>query len=97
MIVVRDIFRLKFGKAREFKAAMAEGRKFLQPALGQDMRVLADLVADSYTFVLESTHESLSAWEASMASATNDEWRAWYQTVIPLVEEGRREIFTIVE
>jgi hypothetical protein len=26
----------------------------------------------------------------------NDEWHKWYQKLVPLVESGRREIFTIV-
>jgi hypothetical protein len=27
----------------------------------------------------------------------NDEWRAWYQKFLPLVDSGYREILTIVD
>ncbi len=96
MIVVRDIFQLKFGKAREFKAAMANGT-YLFDAAGISYRLLADLVGDSYTFVLETTAANLAEWESNMGDTMNEEWRRWYQTVTPLCESGRREIFTVVE
>jgi len=97
MIVVRDVFRLKFGKARDFKAAMVEGKKLMDPAMGGTMRLLSDVVGDSYTFVMESTFESLTDYETKLSGAMNDEWRSWYQTVIPMIDSGKREIFSIVE
>lgn len=96
MIVVRDIFQLKFGKARDFRTVMENG-KHLFDAAGINYRLLADLVGDSYTFVLETTASNLAEWESNMRDSMTDEWRRWYQTVTPLCESGKREIFTVVE
>jgi len=98
MIVVRDVFRLKFGKARDVKALMQESKKFMSPEELKNSRMLFDLVGHAYTMVWEMTHESLAAYEKSMNNAVNaDEWREWYQKFVPLMEESYREIFTIVE
>lgn len=97
MIVVRDIFKVKFGKAAEFKAAMLAGRKFFEQSGMKDIRMMSDVVAEFYTFVLESSFESLTAMEAAFAGGMADkEWREWYHnTVCPLCESGRREIFSV--
>jgi len=97
MIVVRDIFQIKFGKAAEFKAAMLEGKKFFDAAGMKDVRMMSDVVANFYTFVLESSFDSLTAMEAAFATGmSNSEWRNWYHnTVCPLCESGRREIFSV--
>ncbi|MBI2794257.1 MAG: hypothetical protein HYX66_06370 [Ignavibacteria bacterium] len=99
MILVRDIFHLKYGMARPFKEAMAEGKKMMEAAAGMsEMRVLADLVGDAYTFVMESTYDNLTAYETAMSNISDPKWGEWYhKTLVPLIESGRREIFTIVE
>jgi len=96
MILVRDIFRLKFGKAREVKALMEESKKLMGAEELKNSRLLFDLVGPSYTMVLEFTYANLAAFEESMSkSMGQDEWRAWYQKFIPLIESSHREIFTI--
>ena len=99
MILVRDVFQLKFGKAREAVAVAKEGLAVSKRA-GMDapMRLLTDLVGPYYTLVLETTFPSLADYEQPLRDAlAKDEWKAWYQKLVPLVESGRREIFTIVE
>ena len=97
MIVVRDIFQLHFGKAKEAIGLIREGTA-LQRRTGQDSwRVLTDVVGDYYTLVLESTHESLNAYEQSMSEMSDPEWQAWYARFTPLVRQGRREILRVVE
>lgn len=100
MILVRDVFQLKFGMAREAVAAFKEGAEIRRRAGGappSSERVLTDLVGQYYTMVLETTWESLSAWDASMKATMGDEgWRPWYQKMLPLTESGHREIYTIV-
>lgn len=98
MIVVRDIFRVKFGQAREALALWKEGlalnRRFGYEA--KNTRILTDLVGDYYTLVFESTFESLAHWEKAGKSVTaSAEWRSWYGKIIAATESGRREIFTI--
>jgi len=63
-----------------------------------DMRLLADLVGDAYTFVLEGKFDSLTDYEAKMSAINDPKWGEHYHTkIVPLIESGRREIFTVVE
>ena len=98
MIVVRDEFQLRFGKAREMKALLIEGRELIvrfQPT--RQMRALADLTGPAYRVVLETTYESLAEYEQSISSTLGaEEWQAWYTRVVPLVESSNREILTII-
>ena len=99
MIVVRNVFRLKFGKAREAVAAMKEGVA-LQKRLGVDVtqRLLTDLTGPFYTLVLEMTLPSLSVLESTQSKVMGDkEFHATYEKFVPLVESGHREIFHVVE
>ena len=98
MIVVRDVFRLKFGKAREAVALWQEGLDFVRRSDAvRDARVLTDLVGDYYTLVLETTFDGLSDFDRSLREELgNEEWRAWYQRFAPLAESGYREMFTVV-
>ena len=99
MIVIRNVFRLKFGKAREAVALMREGVA-IQKRAGANFstRVLTDLTGPFYTVVLEVSVPSLSAFEAEAPRFMADkDFQANYQKLVPLVESGYREIFTIVE
>jgi hypothetical protein len=101
MIVVRNVFRLKFGKAREAVVLMKQGVAIQKRALtGVDFstRVLTDVTGPYYTLVLELTMPNLAALETSTPRLFGDkDWQANYQQMVPLVESGHREIFTIVE
>ena len=98
MILVRNVFRLKFGKAQEAVALWKEGTAFLKKAGVGSMRVSTDLVAPFYTLVLETTHNSLADFENFHKShAGNPDWKKWYEKWVLLVESGHREIFTIIE
>jgi hypothetical protein len=99
MIVIRNVFRLKFGKAREGVALVKElvaihkrgGASF-------STRILTDLTGPFYTLVLELTLPNLSAFETEMPQRMGDkDFQATYQKLVPLVESGERQIFTVVE
>src|SRR5262245_14109668 len=99
MIVIRNVFRLKFGKAREamplFKESLA-----IQKRVGSSFpaRLLTDLTGPFYTVVLEITAPSIAAFESEAPRLMGDkEWQAIYQKTTPLIESGYREIFTLVE
>ena len=99
MIVVRNVFQLKFGKAREALAVMKEGVA-IQKRLAAEgsARLLTDVTGRHYTLVLEMTLPNLAAFEAMVPRVFGDkEFQANYQKMVPLVESGHREIFTIVE
>lgn len=98
MIVVRDVFRLRFGKAREAVALWQEGIEFLRRAEDvRDARLLTDLAGPYYTLVLETAFDSMSAFDRALHAELGDPaWREWYQRFVPLAESGYREMFTVV-
>ena len=98
MILVRDIFRLKFGQAKEATAFWKQAAELLRQAGASKVRLLTDLAGPAYyTIVFESEHASLSAWEGMHTDAKlNAAFREVYQKIIPLTEGGRREILTVV-
>ncbi len=100
MILVRDVFRMKFGKARDVVALWKEGLEVNKKAgySKKTSRLLTDLVGPYYTLVLETVFESLEEFERMGRSVSKSpEWREWYARVSPLLEGGYREIFNIVE
>ena len=99
MIVVRNVFQLKFGKSKEAVALLKEGIA-IQKRAGVEMnqRLMTDLVGTFYTLVLELTTPNMGTLEANMPKVMGDkDWQANYQKFSALVESGYREIFTIVE
>ena len=100
MIVVRDVFRLKFGQSKDAVAHWKEAATALRESGygAVNVRLLTDLVgAPYYTVVLESTFNSVTDWEkAHLATRDNAAWKAIYAKIIPLTEQGRREMFSVV-
>ncbi len=97
MILVREVFQLKFGKAKEAKALWKEGAAIVEKA-GYAVRALTDLTGPFYTFVVEISFESLADFEKGAQDTLGaEEWGKWYQKFSPLLASGRREVFTIVE
>ena len=97
MIVARDVFQLKFGAAREAVALWQEGVDFLRRSEAlRDARVLTDLTGDYYTLVLETSYDSLPAYDGALRETMADpSWKEWYARFSPLVDHGRRELFTV--
>lgn len=68
MIVIRNVFRLKFGKAREAVALMKEARaieKRVMSGVEYSSRVLTDVTGPFYTLVLELTLANLATFESN--------------------------------
>ena len=98
MIVVRDIFQLKFGKASEAAEVWREGRRFAERSGGGPIRLLSDVVGPYYTLILERTYDSLADFEQASQELRSDEaWKSWYGRFLPLLEGGHREIFKVLE
>ncbi len=99
MILVRNVFKVRFGKAKEAVAAWKELRE-LAIRLGfqaKSSRILTDLVGDFYTVVFENEFASLADFEsAAAAMMTKPEWSAAYGKIVALTDSGYREIFNIV-
>jgi hypothetical protein len=98
MILVRDIFQVKFGKMKDAKDVWKEMLKVMPGQPGSRPRLLTDLTGQYYTLVLENTFKDLSDYEAfSRQEMSAAGVGALYQKFVPLVDSGRREIFTILE
>lgn len=93
MYIIRDVFYLQFGRYKEAKALLDEaGRKGLLPD-AQSARVLTDFTGDAYRLIFEEGHESLAAYEQSLAeSMKKAAWKKWYEQFKPLVLRSEREI-----
>lgn len=98
MVVTRNVFHLKFGKAKEAIAALKDGIDAQRRAgVEGSQRLMTDVSGRFYTVVLEVTAASVGDMEALSAKAMAlKEWQAAYQKFIPLVESGYRETFTLV-
>ena len=98
MIVVRNIFRLDFGKSREAVAVWKEGLALArQSGMARKARLLTDFVGPFYTLILEIEFESLSDWEDhSKTLMGKPEWQSWYPKAAALAHDGYREIYNIV-
>jgi hypothetical protein len=101
MILVRDIFQVKFGKSKEATNIWKQGLAIIakKPFGRQNARLLSDLVGGPYyTLIMESTFDSLAQWEAAgPALRAEPEWKAWYPQVLTVMDSGRREILSVVE
>ena len=101
MVVIRNVFRLKFGKAREAVPLFKEGMAIQKRIASREefsVRLLTDVTGPFYTVVLEIVVPSLTAFEAEAPRLMGDKaWQENYQKTVALVESGYREIFTIVE
>lgn len=99
MIVIRNVFQLKFGKAKEAVSLLREGVAVQKRAgVTFPQRILTDVTGPFYTVVLELSAPNLSTYEAEAPRVMGDkDFQAIYQKLVPLVESGRREIFTVVE
>ncbi|KAA0252207.1 MAG: hypothetical protein EDX89_19580 [Acidobacteria bacterium] len=99
MIVVRNVFRLRIGAAREAQELWKKEGHALFTRLGYGpYRAFVDVTGPFYTFVLEGAYPSLSKLEEAMESSmATPEWKGWYARFSPLIESGYREILREVE
>jgi len=99
MILVRDVFQIKYGRMKEAKSLWKEMMSGPQQDPQRPKpRLLTDLTGQYYTMVVESIFNDLADYESSMRQMMSASRRdAAYEKFIPLVDSGRREIFTIVE
>ena len=98
MIVVRDMFQLHFGKAKDALEHLKKGRAILAKHNYPASRVLSDLSGTYYTITMESEFDSLAAFETAQTNTLQtQEWRSWYESFIPFVHTGKREICRLIE
>jgi hypothetical protein len=98
MIVVRNVFQLKFGTAKEAKALIKEGVEIVKKVGVNNNRACLDVTGPFYTLAFENTFENLGAFEDAQAKLRKDAaWQKWYASFSELLESGHREIYTVVD
>jgi hypothetical protein len=96
MILVRNVFQLKWGKADEALALMGQFRATSESQGMKGLRLLTDLGGPMFTLVQEMEVESLNEWEQSRgAMFANPEWQAIFARLSELIESGRTEFYNI--
>jgi len=98
MIIVRHVFRLKFGKAKE---GIAIWKDILQAAKksnlnSPDMRLLSDLSGEAYTLIVELHIKSFLDMNPSQVIwATTPAFQELYEKFKPLCESASKEYYRI--
>lgn len=101
MIVVRNVFQLKFGKAKEAVALLKEGLAIQQRVLADvdfSTRLLTDVTGRNYSLVLELSLPDLATYEANVPRVFADpDWQGTYSKLTALVDSAHRDVFRVVE
>jgi quinol monooxygenase YgiN len=97
MVVIRNVFRCKPGKAKALVTKFKETIAGVQhEGLMKNARVMTDVAAGFWTVVLETEAESLEAWENEFRKMGEDpRSRKGMEGYMELVEGGHREIFRL--
>jgi hypothetical protein len=96
MIIVRGVYQAKYGKGDELVQLFKEGND-LFPGMNNS-RIMTDLSGQFFTVVTEAEYTSFSEWEADAQKIFSDNrFAAWFERMVPLVDGGRREFYTLVE
>lgn len=100
MIVVLNVYRLKFEKAEQALAIWREGLAVSGLASGDDVeiRLLTDSLGTYFTLMIEVTAESLGAYEKWTREVLGDhDYGAWYRKFLNLTVGQYREIYHVVD
>lgn len=98
MIIERNVFHLKFGKAKE---GIAIWKEILDAAKNSniktpEMRLLSDISGSSYTLVLEMHINGFNDINPKNAIwVTNEKFQELYQKFVPLCDSATREYLRI--
>ena len=94
MIVVRDVFKAKYGKGNELVALFKAAQESWAEEF--DQRVLTDASGPFFTVVTEREVESFAEWEQSMETIfSHPGFGEWFVQMELLIESGSREFYRI--
>ena len=97
MILVRNLFRVKFGQAKPAVAAFQEVRAIMRQSGLKSSRLLTDLVGASCALVHEIEFESLTAFEQEMKKITSSsEWRSTLSDLCRIANQGPEKYSTLL-
>ena len=92
MLVVRNVFRAKYGMGDALVEHFVGAQEML--AGPQNVRVLTDASGPFFTVVVEGSYESFVEYERNAVFA-RPEFSEWFAKMVPLVESGEREFWTV--
>lgn len=97
MIVIRNVFRCKPGKAKKLVEKLKAATAVMEDeGIVRRSRVLTDLSSTFWTVVLETEAESIGAWEKAFAGyGESSAVRQAMEGYMELVDGGHREIWNI--
>lgn len=96
MILVRDVYQVKFGKIDELVKLFSTARQTW--ARDSTFRLLTDASGPLYTLVAETEAASLGEWEKNFAELfSNPEFVQWFAQMVQLIDSGRREFYNLLE
>lgn len=94
MVVVRDVFQARYGHEGQLVELFKEARQKWPQGYGT--RILTDLSGPFFTVVVETEIESLAEWEKRRDSIfARPDFGQWFARMMPLVESGRREFYSL--
>jgi hypothetical protein len=98
MLLIRDVFRCKPGKARAVAERFKQALASMEREDGfKSCRVMVDYVASYWTVVLQAEIESLVQFEQhAQTFSSRPEVRQALEGYMDLVDGGHREIYRIV-
>jgi len=98
MLIVRNVFQLKFGHAKQAKALIPEGKGIMKKNNLGAPRFMTDVTGTFYTLVMELSFDSLAAYEKNASEVmSTKEFSDWYGKFMEHVDSGHREIFSVVD
>ncbi|MCC6629175.1 MAG: hypothetical protein IT340_17440 [Chloroflexi bacterium] len=99
MIVVRQVFQARYGRGDELVALFKEfGTRMQAEGRMERWRILTDASGPFFTVISEAEMPNLAAWEQVFGETMGQPWIGeWFGRMMPLVESGSREFYTIVE
>lgn len=97
MFLVRDVFELKFGKAKDFIALYSANIETMEKQGHILDKMYSNYTGKYYTFVMEHEVESINEYEETLNKSFQDkEYESFYAKLLPLIETGHREILKVV-
>jgi hypothetical protein len=94
MILVRSVFKAKYGKGADLVALFKEAMSSWGSEL--NYRILTDMSGPFFTVVTEEEVESFEAWQERRDRIfSHAEFPGWFAKMEKLVGSGSREFYTI--
>ena len=99
MLRARQVFQATYGRGDELVALFQEFNQRMrdESERSPQFRILTDASGPFFTVVTETEVESFADWESGFREAMERPWmEEWFSRMMPLVESGSREFYTIV-